>query len=189
MPLISPLHAAELRRHWLVFMAVAVFVLFMVAHQGCFRPTVTRYQNLVKQAGELGLSLDPGSSSPVLPPRVFALVSDNSVPASVALEEENAGTLTAEFLNDLTRLTSARGLDIIVTEPVPSTQQLNSVQVRAHLRIRCRYDQFVALLDDLARGPKLNSVDRFNLTPQSADEGLVEMWVSRYILKQTRAKQ
>ena len=182
MPLIGPLQAAELRRHWLVFLAGAVFLLFMVAHQGCFRPTVNRYQNLVKQAGELGLSLDPGSNSAILPPRVFALVSDNSVPASVAQEEENAGTLTAEFLNDLTRLTSARGLDIIVTEPVPSTQQLNSVQVRAHLRLRCRYDQFVALLDDLARGPKLNSVDRFNLMPQTADEGLVAFRVGGHVV-------
>lgn len=188
MPLISPVQAAELRRHWRVFGAVAIFLLFFLTHEGCFRPTVRRYELLLKQASEMGLSFDAGESAAILPPRVFTLVSENSVPTAVAQEEESSGTLTAEFLSDLTKMTSAHGLNIIVTEPIPSTQQPNAVQVRAHLRLRCRYDQFVALLDDLARNRKLNSVDRFNLTSQSTDEALVEMWVSRYVLKQTRSR-
>jgi hypothetical protein len=189
MPLISPVQAAVLRRHWKVFGAVGVLIVFTVAHEGCFRPTANRYQRLLKQASEMGLSFDAGESTPILPPRVFTLVSENSVPATVAQEEESSGTLTAELLNDLTRLTSARGLDIIVTEPVPSTQQPHSIQVRAHLRLQCRYDQFVALLADLAQGPKLNSVDRFTLSSPSGDEAQVEMWVSRYVLKQIRGRR
>lgn len=185
--MISPLWTAALSRHWPVIGAVTVFLLFSVAHEGCFRPAAKHYQAALKQARAIGLTLDTGRSAPILPPRVFALVSDNSISAAAAQEEEGSGTLTAEFLNSVTQLTGKHGLDIITTEPIPSIQQKGSVQVRAHLKLRCTYTELISLLNDLGSGPLLYSVDRFTLTAQPpSDEAIVEMWLSRFVLKQTQ---
>jgi len=56
--------------------------------------------------------------------------------------------------------------------------------VRAHLKIRCHYLQFTALLDDLGRSGSLISLDRFTLLPNQSGSEILEVWVSRSILKQ-----
>ena len=91
------------------------------------------------------------------------------------------------MLEGLTGLTSRLRIAVIVTEPGPVTQQNESVVVRAHLRLRCRYDQFVELLDAITRGPKLYSVDRFTISSEASGAQILELWISRLILKQTRA--
>ena len=61
-----------------------------------------------------------------------------------------------------------------------------SVLLRAHLKLRCSYPQFVALLDDFAHGSRLISADRLSLDARSGAGMTAELWVSRLILKQPK---
>ena len=124
----------------------------------------------------------------MLPPRLFALISNNTLPAATAEEQGNSGELTAELLGDLTKLTSKHGIIVLTTEPGLLTQLPQSVQVRAHLRGRCRYAEFVALLDEMARGQALFSLDRFSYASQPGGDAMLELWISRFVLKQQKGR-
>lgn len=185
----NPVLEATLRRNWPLVGAAGLFAIFMFVHQVLFQPAAKRYVAAIKKASELGLALDPTQSPAVLPPRVFALVADNTLPAAEAQDLGNSGVLTARLLEDLTRVIGERGMEVIMTEPGAVTQQSRAVQVRAYLRVRGRYGQFVSLLDGLARGRELIAIDRFTLTPQGQGQELLDLWVSRLILKQETRKK
>lgn len=178
----NPFLLATLRRHWQLFGAIGIFLVFFVTHLVGFQPTVRRYRAALKRAASLGLSLEPGKGAPILPPRVFALLADNSMPAAEAQEQGSSGALTSRLLEDLSELMNRHRVQVLATEPGPVTQQAHSVEVHAHLRVRCSYPQFAALLDDLARSPMLYAVDRFQMNAQGGNDQ-IEMWVSRYVLK------
>jgi len=180
----NPIFAATLRRHWPLVGAIVVLVAFSISDQLVLKPSVKRYNRAVERAADIGMSVDPATSPPIVPPRLFALLAENAMPAAQALDEGGSGALTAEFLGDLNTRMRRHGIQVIVAEPGAVTQQSGSVQVGARLRIRCRYPQFVALLDEVARGTRLIAVDRFALTPQGDGTVGVEVWMSRYILKQ-----
>ena len=78
------------------------------------------------------------------------------------------------------------GIQVVATEPGTVSQQPTSVQVRAHLKIRCRYGQFVDLLGEMAHTNRLYSVDRFQMNADESGNQLLELWMSRYVLKQSR---
>ena len=120
---------------------------------------------------------------------MFALVADNALSAAEAQELGNSGVLTARLLEDLTRLIGEHGMEVIMTEPGAVTQQSRAVQVRAYLKARGRYGEFASLLDALASGRQLIAVDRFTLTAQPSGQETLDLWVSRLILKQERAKK
>jgi hypothetical protein len=188
MPLASPFLVAALRRHWPVLGALSVLLVLTVVHQLWFQPAAARYQRTLKQANELGMALDPGVMPSILPPRLFALVMDNSVTADEAVSMGNSGTLTAQVLEEVTRMAGVRGMQVVVTEPGPVSQADRSVQVRAHVKVRGRYEQFVGLLEDMARGGKLLAVDRFSLGPDGQGGELLDLWVSRLVLKREKAR-
>lgn len=178
----NPMLEASLRRMWPAFGALVVFAGLTLVNQFWFQPTASRYARVLKQATEIGMPLDPDQMPRIMPPRVFALIADNSLPVSQAQEAAGSGALTSEFLGELTQRMSKRGVTVISTEPGMTTQDTDAVELRAHLRVRCRYADFVLLLDDLARDQRLFGIDRFTVTP---DEGFVfvELWVSRLVLK------
>jgi len=180
----NPVLLATLRRHWPLVGAVLVLVAFTLSDQLLLKPAVKRFDNAVKRAADIGMSVDPATSPPILPPRLFALLADNAMTASRAQDEGASGALTAEFLGDLNTRMRRHGIQVIVAEPGAVTQQPGSVQVSAHLRLRCRYPQFVALLDEIARDNRLIAVDRFTLAPQGDGTVGIEVWMTRYILKQ-----
>ena len=91
MPVISPILAATLRRHWPLIGAVVIFLIFTVSDQILFTPAVRRYERAIKQASELGMPIDPANTPAVLPPRLFALLSDNALPAAQACGEQATG--------------------------------------------------------------------------------------------------
>src|SRR6185436_4641797 len=122
MPLIPPLWVPVLRRHRQVFAAVAIFVLFFVGNQLLFRPMAQRYSRALKNAADIGMALDPDKNPRLMPPRLFAFISQNTRTAREAQDAANSGSLTAEFLGDLTQLMSRRGLQVLSTEPGPMTQ-------------------------------------------------------------------
>lgn len=184
----NPILAATLRRHWPLVGALVVFVGFTLVDQFWFRPEARRFETAVERAAEIGMAIDPDNSPPILPPRLFALLADNAMTAADAQDQGNSGALTAQLMGDLTSLMSRHGIEIIVTEPGTVTQQPQSIQVRAHLRLRCRYSSFVAMLDEIARGDQLIAVDRFSLSPLGTGAMSAEVWMTRYILKQTQRR-
>jgi hypothetical protein len=183
MAVINPLWAPALRRHWQVLCAVALFVIFATVHELWFQPNARRYALAVKEASAMGMALDPDQMPRLIPPRLFALISQNSRPAREAQEAAGSGSLTAEFIGELSQVMERRSIQVISTEPGPMTQDARSVQVRAHMRARCRYSDFVALLDDLARDQRLIAIERLNAQPEASGNLALELWVSRFILK------
>jgi hypothetical protein len=189
MPIANPLLIASVRRQWTLIGAIGFLVAFTVAHQVWFRPTADRYKKVLKQANELGMVLDQGAAPAILPPRLFALVADNSLPAEQAVTLSNSGTLTAQLLEDVTRMTSQRSMQVMVTEPGPVSQQAKSLQVRAHIKVRGRYGQFVALLRDLAASGELYAVDRFSISPDGSGGQVLDLYVSRLFLKRDKTSK
>ena len=181
----NPLLVAQLRRRWQLVIAAALFLLFILLHLAAFQPALRRYQSALKRATDTGMPLDPDRAPRMMPARVFALLSDNSLPAAAADKQSNSGELTAALLDDISRLASKHGMDVIATEPGAATRLPHSAQVRAHLRINCSYGEFVAFLDDLSRSGRLISVDRFSLMPVSSGQRMLDLWVTRYVLKQS----
>jgi hypothetical protein len=189
MPLITPLVTATLRRHWPIIGALALLLPLTIVHQFWFRGAAERYRTTLKQANELGMAFDPAVAPAILPPRLFALVMDNSLPAEEAMAGSNSGTLTAQLLEDVTRMAGMRNIQVLVTEPGPVSQLDHSIQIRAHLRVRCRYDQFVGLLEDMSSSGKLLAVDRFTFSSSALGGESLDLWVSRLILKRDKARR
>jgi hypothetical protein len=185
----NPVLAAQLRRQWPLVTAATVFLLFIALHLAAFQPALRRYQGVLKQAGDLGLALDPEHAPRMMPARVFAMLSDNSLPAAAADEQGSSGELTALLLDDITRLASKHGMDVIATEPGATARLPHAVQVRAHLRVSCSYGGFVAFLDDLSRSGRLISVDRFSMLSVSPGRQMLDLWLTRYVLKQTGGRR
>jgi hypothetical protein len=183
MSVMNPIWAAALRRQWAALLALLVLVVFLVVHQLWFRPTATRYARSLKEAADLGMALDPDQMPKLIPPRLFALVSQNSLPLRVAQDEAASGNLTAEFVGELSQIMERRGVHVLSTEPAPMTQDDNSVQVRGHVRASCRYPELVGLFDELATSQRLISVDRLNAVPEDNGTISLEVWASRFILK------
>lgn len=184
MPVIGPLALENLRRNWPLLGALCVLVAFTACHVLIFHPLSQRYDAAIKSSADLGLAMDPDQMPESMPPRLFALIADNSLPPATALDRAASGALTAGLVEDLNRMAGRHGMALVQTEPGPVTQQQGLVQVRAHLKIRCRYDQFVALLDEIARSGTLIAVDRFSLMPIEPGTQMLEVWVSRCVLKQ-----
>jgi Type II secretion system (T2SS), protein M subtype b len=189
MPLIkNPILAATLRRNWPLVGAVGFFALFMLVHQLAFQPAAKRYQKVVQEASDLGLPLDLTRAPALIPPRVLALVVDNALPPAEAQRQGSSGQLTASLLEGLTRTVNDQGLDVLATQPGAVIQQPNYVQVRAYVKARGRYSEVVSLMNTLATGRQLIGVDRFTLIPETSGRVELDLWVSRFVLKQERRK-
>jgi hypothetical protein len=176
---------AQIRRNWPVAGAVVVFLSFLVLHLTAFRPAVGRYQRAVREAGDLGMPLDPNYSPQLIPPRVFALLAENSLPAGIAEQRGASGELTSQLLDDISHIASKHGVEVTATEPGATVRQPQAVQVRAHLRANCSFAQFMGFVDELSQGNSLVAIDRFSLENSSGRQRVLDLWVTRYILKQT----
>ncbi len=176
---------AILRRHWPVFGALSLFLVLAISQTAVFGPMAGRYDAVLKHSTALGIGADPNGTAPTLPPRVFALLTDHALPASEAQDRAASGALTAGLLEELNQIASERGLTVLATEPGPVSQDPQSVRVRAHLRMRGSYAAYVAWLSEVAKGHSLTAIERFSLQPGEFGVTLIDLWVSRYILKQT----
>jgi len=183
MPLISPLLEARLRRHWQVTLAVTLAVLFSLGHQVFFRVVADRYDRAIRRATDLGLAVDPSRPLAVTPPRLLVVLAANMLPANVADVGRESGALAASMLEELTQSTHRHGMQVVVAEPGLTSQESNAVQIRAHLRILCTYPQFVSFLDDLSREGSLLSMDRFSMTEGHEGRSVLDLWVTRYVIK------
>jgi hypothetical protein len=188
MPLISPILEARLRRHWQLVLAAAVCALFGAVHAAAFRPAADHYDLAIRRASDLGLAVDPTRAIAVTPPRLLVVLAANMLPASVADVGRESGALAASMLEELTQLTHRHGMQVVVAEPGLTSQEAKAVQIRAHLRIQCTFPQFVAFLDDLSREGSLISVDRFAMIQGRDGKSLLDLWVTRYVIKETKPK-
>jgi hypothetical protein len=182
----DPVLLAQLRRQWPLVGAVLVFVIFVLVHFIVFQPSLSHYRASLRKAGDMGLSLEPAQAPRMMPARVFALLSDNALPTETAEAQGNSGELTASLIAEVSRLAGKHGMEVAATEPGATTQQPRSVQVRAHVRVNGSYGEFVGFLDDLSRSGRLISVDKFSLTATEPGRHLLDLWVTRYVLKQSR---
>jgi hypothetical protein len=174
----------KLRHYWQLSAAAAVFLLFMASHVLIFEPAARRMRTVLERAEKLGFALDPNRVPRMMPPRVLALLSNNAMTAQVAKERVDSGVLTAALLEEVTRVATRCGMKITATDPGASTQQPRAVLVRARLRMRCSFGEFVSFLDELSRSGVLISVERFMLVGDSPGDHELEVSVARYVLKQ-----
>ncbi len=182
----NPLLLARLRSNWTLVLAMTLLTGFLLVHWVVFGPTARRYQTAMQQASKAGLTIDPDRPPRLIPPRVLALLSENALSGQRVNDESSSGALTAQLLEDLTRLCSQNGMEVVGTEPGATVRQANAIQVRAHLRIQCTYGQFLSFLDTISRSNKLIAVDRFTLTGESDGRHGLELWITRFVLKQSR---
>ncbi len=183
MPLIGPAVAAALRRHWTVVAALLVFVLFTLANLAWVQPLERRYQALVARATQLGMAVGPERTPRTLSPALMALFMSNSMEAGAAQQQATSGQLTTTLLEDMTRAAARNGLEVVVAEQGSTTQQQDAVQVRGHLRLRGGYGALVGMIAELARSGRLYSIERFTIAERGEPRPVIELWMSRYILK------
>jgi hypothetical protein len=174
------------RRNWQALAAVLVFLVSAGVHEAGVRPLLARYQKDVQRAVALGMPLEGAGAPPTASSRVTALISSNSLAAAEAEEQGSSGGLTSALLDRLTRLSAKSGLEVVGTEQGLVTQLPTTVLVRAHLKLRGSFAEFVDLLDTLSRSGALISVDRFTLHARQDEGEDIEVWMSQLVLKRTR---
>ena len=169
---------------WPLVAMVSVFVAFTLFHLLAFGSASSRYQKVLANAQSVGLVLGSAGASRILPPRVAALVAGNGMASAAAEQRGNSGALASDMLADVTALAARHSMDIVFTEPGAVDQKPSSVEIHAHFRFSCEFDQFIGFLEDAGRSGHLLAVERFKL--EARDQGPVdlELWMSRLILKQ-----
>ena len=99
---IQALHSAQFRRQAPLLGSLLVIAVFLFLHALSFSPLAGRYHRALSQAGSLGAILDPrGVRTPAMPPRVYTLLMDNSLPAAEADRKGTSGSLGAELVESL----------------------------------------------------------------------------------------
>lgn len=185
--MMNALQNARLRRHLPLLGALVVLIAFSITHLLAFQPLANRYKRALSHAGAMGAILDPnGVSTPTLPPRVFTLLMDNSLPAAEADRKGASGALGAEMVQSLSVTANRHALEVVVAEPGLLTQQAGSIEGRAHLRLRGSYSGFVGFLDELSRSGRLWRVERYTITPVTNGTRCdIEVYLAGCLLKRT----
>jgi len=183
----NPVMVATLRRHWQLIGAIAAFAIFMYVHFVFFKPTAARYRKAIDSAGGLETVFETIASQSSLPPRVYALATQNTLDAQDAQDRGSSGALGVILIEDLSRVASRAGLSVVASDPGPVTQEPMTVEIRAHLKLRGSYSQIVGFFDELSRGQSLNLVERFQIAPSGETADLLEVWIARLYLKQAKA--
>ena len=171
-------------RRWPLLATVSVFVAFTLFHLLAYGSASGRYQKALANAQSVGLVLGPAGASHILPPRLSVLVAGNGMASAAAEQRGNSGALASDMLADVTALAASHGMDIVSTEPGSVDQKPSSIEIHAHFRFSCDFDQFIGFLDDVARGGHLLAVERFSLVARDQGPIELELWMSRLILKQ-----
>jgi hypothetical protein len=179
----SAMLSTELRRYWQPLIAVAALLGFLVAHFFVFQTAQSRLDAAIRRTQALGGPADPEHPRPTMPSRVATLLADNAKPENVARREGESGALAAELLEQLSEIANRHGMEVVATEPSATVQQDRAVQIKAHVRARCSYQQFVGFLDELSRGKSLISVDRFSLESRGSVRRELDLYVTRYLIK------
>lgn len=181
--MMDPLLLQRVRQHWPVLTAFAVLVLFLLVDSLVFHPLAQRYHRALRASGTMGAVFGAGDASRALPPRVFSLLAENSMPPAEAEAQGQNGQLSAQLMQDLSQIAGRHGLELVVSEPGVTTPQQGSVQVRAHLKLRGRYASLVSFLDELARSGRLYRLERMSFSPDESGRHDIDLYMERLVLK------
>jgi len=184
---VNPVLPAPLRRYWPALVSLLVLALLWSVQTLAFGPLAARYRSQLAAAGDMGAPLDPRLVSAPLPPRVIDLLRRNSVAAADADRLSQSGFLATDLVRRVSQTAVDCGIDVAGSEPGVATQTATTLEVRAHLHLRCRYAQFVELLDDLADEHTFYRIERMELSPQPNGLADAEVWVARVLLKRVGA--
>jgi hypothetical protein len=124
----------------------------------------------------------------VLPPRVYALITENSLTPQDAVDRGGSGALGVILLEELGRVATRGGLRITASEPGLVTQEPLTTQVRARVVMSGRYADLIGFFDELSRSQSLVLVERFEIKPGAEGDDTLELWLSRLYLKQAGAR-
>lgn len=181
----NPILSDQLRRQWQPVTAVLAALVFLLLHVAVYLPLERRLAAAAARAHTLGIAFDPDAPPAVMPPRVVALVAGNTLAREEAMSRGTSGALTADLFDAITVAANGAGVSILATDPGVTLQQDRWVLIKAHVRASCSYGQFMRMLDTLARGDQLISVDRFSLIQTGGPRLQLELWVTRLVLKRT----
>jgi hypothetical protein len=173
----------RLRPHLPAIASVLVLALLWLVQTVAFAPLASRYRTLLAATGEMGASLDPGLASAPPPPRVGELLRKNSVTDAEANHLSQSGFLATDLMRRLSEAAHANGIEVAGSEPGVATQTPTTVEIRAHLKLRCHYDDFVSLLAALAGKHALYRIERMAVVPRPGGGTEAEIWVAQVLLK------
>lgn len=174
----------DLRRNWRLIGALGAFVVFTAIHFLFFRPAAARYQTALSSVGGIGAVFRSGSQHAPIPPRTFALITNNTLKSRDAEERGGSGELGVHFLEELGRFAAHAGLVVVSSEPQAVSQDKLTTMVRAHLVLRGSYEDMASFFGSLSNSGELITVDAFQLTEGLASQDLLDLAVSRVYLKQ-----
>lgn len=174
---------STLRRLWPALVSLVLLAGLWTAHTLAFRPLAVRYRAQLAGAGDVGASLDPRLAEAPLPPRVVDLLRSNSLLAADAERLGQSGSLATDLVRRLSEAATGCGITVAASEPGTATQTASTLEVRAHVRLRCRFGQLVELLDELSAERALYRVERLSLAPQPENMLDAELWVARVMIK------
>jgi hypothetical protein len=177
----------RIRSRWQPWVAAVIGVVFVLVHVVVYMPLKARLGAADTRARALGVAFDPESPPETMPPRVAALIAGNTMASEDAVKSGTSGALTSDLLEAIAAAANRAGVNLSATEPGNMPQQDQWVLVKAHVRGTCTFSQFLRMLDALAKGDQLISVDRYTLTQASGNRLQLELWLSRLVLKRERS--
>jgi len=172
-----------LRRYWPALASALGLALLSSVHSIAFGPLAGRYRALLHDAGELGAPLDARLALAPLPPRVTELLRRNSVAAAEADRMSQSGSLGTDLVRRVAGAAVGCGLDVAASEPGSLAQTMNTLEVRARIKLHGRYTDVVRLLDVLSREGSLYRVEELSLQPLAAGRVEARLEVARVLLK------
>ena len=166
--------------------ALLVGLAFWLFHTTRFAPLADDYRRLLREAGEMGATLDPRLAVAPLPPRVTDLFRQNSVAAADADRLAQSGFLATDLLRRVSTRAGQHAITVSGSQPGTATQTASTVEVRAHVELQGRYAQIVELLDDLAREGALYRIEGLSIVPLSGDRVRADLELARMLVKRGR---
>jgi len=179
---VNPMLDASVRRYWKLIGAVTILALLVLLHVLWFLPTAARYARVSKVLGT-DAAHDVTEAAPMMPPRVFSLVTGNSLPPGTAADHGGTDQLSTALIEELSALASQNGLTITLSEPGPVTPTASMIDARVHLRVRGGYRQMVAFLDAVQAQGHLYGVERYQIAGGDGDPLQLELWLTRLFLR------
>ena len=170
-------------RFWTATVALLIGAGLWAAHTLSFSPLASYYRKQLQAAGEIGASLDPRLAVAPLPPRVTQLFQANSVSNLEAERISQSGFYATDLVRRVSEIAVANGLEVEASEPGSASHTTATLEVRAELRLRGRYEQIVRLLDQLAHEGAFYRVEEMSLAPLENGAVEADIQLTRMLMK------
>ncbi len=170
-------------RFWTAIVALLVGAGMWSAHTLSFSPLAAHYRKQLEAAGEIGASLDPRLAVAPVPPRVTHLFQVNSVTNADAEQKSQSGFYATDLVRRVSEIAVANGLDVAASQPGSASHTTSTLEVRAELQLRGRYEQLVRLLDQLAREGAFYRLEAMSLAPLGSGGVEADLQITRMLMK------